>query len=81
MASTSCPQDLPKSRGSTSKGNRRGWLCVAFTITVVACLLCQCGDIEMNPGPGCEFRVGEGKEGRNEKEEKSGMSVLERLWG
>ena len=54
---TLCAHDLTRSHGSTPKGNwkeRSQLLCLAFSVTVAACLLCQSGDVETNPGPGCK---------------------------
>lgn len=45
------------SRGSAHKVNWKGvgqLLCVALSMTVIACLLCRSGDVETNPGPDCE---------------------------
>ena len=32
-------------------------LCMGLFITVAACALCRSGDIETNPGPGCECDI------------------------
>ena len=29
---------------------------LVFSTTIIVCLLC-CGDVETNPGPGCEFHI------------------------
>jgi hypothetical protein len=44
-----------ESCASTSRGNWRGWMRAAFSIAAIVCILSRSGDIEMNPGPECEF--------------------------
>ena len=54
-----CIMTTPTTSSSTHKMKLGiiAMLCMGLFITVAACVLCRSGDIETNPGPGCEYNT------------------------
>ena len=54
-----CNKTTPTTSSSTHKMKLGiiAMLCMGLFITVAACVLCRSGDIETNPGPGCECNL------------------------
>ena len=54
-----CIMTTPTTSSSTHKMKLGviAMLCMGLFITVAACVLCRSGDIETNPGPGCECNI------------------------
>ena len=56
VISKQCGMTTPTTSSSTHKMKLGviAMLCMGLFITMAACVLCRSGDIETNPGPGCE---------------------------
>ena len=59
MTAKPCNKTTPTTSSSTHKMKLGviAMLCMGLFITVAACVLCRSGDIETNPGPGCEYNI------------------------